>query len=93
MIILNYLSIFVIFIALNDFLEKYFDHLQSIYPLGKLCGTFTPMAAERATEITKNSLKMFDFLFLTTRSLLETQKPCSTSTKTMASVASMYDIR
>ena len=81
------------FSALNDFLEKYFDHLQSIYPLGKLCGTFTPMSAERAKEVTKNSLKIFDFLFLTTRSTLENQKSCSTSTDTKKAVTALKDIR
>ena len=51
------------------------------------------MSAERAKEVTNYSLKVFDFLFLTSRSILENQKSCNTSHDTKKAVTALKDIR
>ena len=81
------------FSAIYDFEEKYFDHLQTIYEKGKLCGTFTPMPETIARSVVDNTMKyVFNWFFNRRRSTLEQINSCSTSMDTVLALSTVADI-
>ena len=87
------LLIFFLVVAIDNF-KKYYSALDSIYPLPKLCGTFSPMKAEVAKTTSQNMLiNLFDFMFNNARENLDLSVSCLSNSETILSISSLMDIR